>query len=185
MSISTTLSNNLQPPFQDAPLAQSGDQHSQAWTRHTQDVADRINGMWLGVSDGSDAAAGQIGEFVSSVVVYPGVAIANNIPGNVTSLPLTAGDWDVRGEVWFQLGTGVTGSLVGGISTASASIPTPGTGSRATIIATFTTNSGQVLALAPSRVSLAAAATVYLVALCGFNTGSTSAYGRIEARRVR
>ena len=176
----------LQPPNNEAPIRPDSGAFSPAWTRHNQDIVDQLAGMRTGTTTNDDAAAGQIGEFIASSVVFPGGGISNNVPTNVTSLPLTAGDWDVRGEVWFHLGSGTTGNVEAGISLASGSLPgNPGLGSRATQTFTHTASSGQVLALAPCRISLAAAATVYLVALCGFTTGSTTAYGRIEARRVR
>jgi len=173
------------PPANDPPITADG-QHSQAWAAHFQDVASHIETVGVGIVDGSDAAAGQVGEVIASAVAGPGIGIGNNVPTNVTSLPLTAGDWDVRGEVWFHLGSGPTGSCEAGICLASGTLPgNPGQGSRATQTFTHTANSGQVLALAPCRISLPAAAAVYLVALCGFSGGSTTAYGRIDARRTR
>lgn len=178
----------LQPPFTEQPLGPSGNVYTQPWVNYHTNISDRISKaqMKAGVIDGSDAAAGELGEVIASAIAGPGIGIGNNVPTNVTSLPLTAGDWDVRGEVWFHLGSGTTGDVEAGISQVSASLPgNPGAGSRATQTFTHTANSGQVLALAPCRMSLAAAATVYLIAVCGFTAGSTTAYGRIEARRQR
>ena len=184
-----TQAAQLNPPFYDAPIVDyaSGQQHSQAWTEYHQMVADRLSGMRTGVTNGSDAVAGDIGEFMSATVDWPGASISNNVPANVTSLALTAGDWDVRGEVWFRLGAGPTGNCEAAISPASASLPDGlvWVGARATHNFLHTANSPQVLALSPCRFSLSAAATVYLVALSGFSGGSNAAFGRIEARRIR
>jgi hypothetical protein len=180
----------LAPPIADAPLSADGTQHSEAWTAYNQAVADRLDRLpgelRTGVTDGSNAATGQIGEWLSSVVAS-GSGLANNIPVNVTTLALTAGDWDVRGEVWFTLGGGPTGDVEAGIGLTSATIPgTPGVGSRVTQNWVHTPGTGQVLALASSRLSLAAAGTAYLVAEVGYSSGTAPvAYGRIEARRVR
>ena len=57
-----------------------------------------------------------IGEVISSNVTT-GVALTTAVAANVTSISLTAGDWDVQGEVWIQLGTG-------GATTAHAAINT-------------------------------------------------------------
>ena len=177
----------LAPPIADAPLTDAGDQHSHAWTAYNQAVADsldRLNAA-MGVTNGSDATAGQVGEWLSSVVATP-AGIGNNNPTNVTSLSLTAGDWDVRGEVWFQLGSGTTGSCEAGISTVTSGLPAaPGVGSRTTQVFVHQANTGQVLPLATCRVSLNAPATVWLIALAGFTSGTTSVYGRMDARRVR
>ena len=183
----TVPTPRLDPPVIQAPVADTGAM-SLPWIAHHQSVADQLAQLNAnqGVVDGSDAAAGRVGEFMSSTVGAPGLAISNNVQANVTSLALSAGDWDVRGEVWFRLGTGTTGSVEAGISTVSASLPNdPGSGSRATQTFVHQASSGQVLALAPCRISLAAPATVYLVALCGYTADTTSAYGRLEARRVR
>lgn len=180
------LPANLQPPFTEQPIANGGTVYTQAWANYHVNVANRLATIRRGVVDGGDAAAGDIGEVIASAIAGPGLGVGNNLPTNVTSIPLTAGDWDVRGEVWFHLGGGTTGNCEAGISQASGALPgNPGQGSRATQTFTHTANSGQVLALSPSRVSLSAAATVYLVALAGFTSGSTTAYGRLEARRVR
>jgi hypothetical protein len=177
----------LAPPFLDAPLTGAGNQYSHAWTAYHQEVADAIDRIEAaaGVTNGSDAGAGQVGEWLSSVVATP-AGIGNNVLTNLTSLSLTAGDWDVRGEVWFQLGSGPTGSCQAGISTQANQLPgAPGTGSRTTQTFTYTANSPQVLPLATCRMSLNAAVTVWLVAACGFSSGTASAYGRMDARRVR
>jgi hypothetical protein len=177
----------LAPPIADAPLADDGQQHSHAWTAYNQAVADsldRLNAA-MGVTNGSDATAGQVGEWLSSVVATP-AGIGNNNPTNVTSLSLTAGDWDVRGEVWFNLGSGTTGSCEAGISTVTSGLPAaPGTGSRTTQVFTHQPNTGQVLPLATCRISLSAPATVWLIALVGFTSGTTTVRGRMDARRVR
>ena len=183
----TVPTPRLDPPVIQAPVVDTGAM-SLPWIAHHQSVADQLAQLNAnqGVVDGSDAAAGRVGEFMSSTVGAPGLGVSNNVQANVTSLALSAGDWDARGEVWFRLGTGTTGSVEAGISTVSASLPNdPGSGSRATQTFVHQASSGQVLALAPCRISLAAAATVYLVALCGFTAGTTTAYGRLEARRIR
>jgi hypothetical protein len=173
-------------PITDAPSGQQ--QFTRPWVDYNQQVSDLLNRVAAnaGVTDGSNAGAGQVGEWLSSVVASGG-ALANNIPVNVTTLPLTAGDWDVTGEVWFTIGSGPTGSVQAGISLSSAAFPgAPGTGSR--IVQSWTHQSGapQVLGLAPARMSLSAAGTAYLIAAVGYSSGSAPvAWGRIEARRVR
>src|SRR5580765_8397060 len=55
---------NLMPPTHELPISDQGD-HSHAWTRYNQDVADRLNGVHRGVVDGSNAKAGDVGEYLS------------------------------------------------------------------------------------------------------------------------
>jgi hypothetical protein len=139
----------------------------------------------VGVTSGADAAAGQIGEVISSIVTTP-LALGNGVATNITSIALTAGDWDVQGEVWITFAPAIT-SFVGWISPTTASA-----GSSAAINASRFTIAGAAGFLAgsaafplrPARVSLSAPATYYL----GVNAsgGATNtAWGNIWARRVR
>jgi YD repeat-containing protein len=177
----------LQPPFYDPPIVENptGQQHSQAWTEYHQLVADRLTNADRGTTTADDAAAGDVGEFIVSVASGPGGGISNNIATTVTQITLTAGDWDVRGEAWFQLGSGGAGDVQAAVSLVSGAMPGVGQWSRVAQTFTHTANALQVLALSPCRVSLASPTTVYLVALCGFSSGSTSVYGRLDGRRVR
>jgi hypothetical protein len=138
-----------------------------------------------GVTDGSDAAAGVVGEFISSVVTT-GVGLTNGVVANVTSIALTAGDWDVQGEAWINPGSGCA-QISAAISTVSATQPTaPGTNmARQSINATLTAGAYSILTLRPCRVSVSGTTTMYLVAVSAFTGGSTSATGVISARRVR
>jgi hypothetical protein len=179
----------LAPPIADAPLADDGAQHSKAWTAYNQAVADniaRLNAA-MGVTDGSDAGAGQVGEIVTTVAPGPGIALANNVQTDIASLPLTAGDWDLRGEVWFHTGSGVTGDLEAGISTVSGALPgAPDHGARTMQAFTHTANAGAVLPLASCRFSLSGPATAFLIAFAGYSSGSApTAYGVLSARRMR
>jgi hypothetical protein len=138
-----------------------------------------------GVTDGSDAPTGQIGEVISSVVTT-GVTLATNVIANVSSISLTPGDWDVQGEVWINFGTGGGTSTHAYINTASA-IPNPvalGT-ARFSLLANFAASGFAVLPLSPSRASLSATTTYYLITLAAFPSGTTTATGKIWARRVR
>jgi hypothetical protein len=147
----TTLTpGNLQPPFQDTPLVQSGD-HSPAWSRHLQDVADRINGLpalvKTGVVDGSDATAGQIGEFLTAS--GGPITMGSGTPANIATLILTAGDWDVSGNVAFTAaGATHPTQVVASVSASSGAL-----GGQLTVIAaTFGTGSFNVISTgAPAR----------------------------------
>jgi hypothetical protein len=139
-----------------------------------------------GVTDGSDALAGTIGEVISSIVPPSGVALTTGLASNITTIPLTAGDWDVSGEVWFTVGTGVATVLVAGISATSATFGSQTlNGSRAQLATNITATTTQIMSLRPARVNLAAPATYYLLGRMDFPSGAPTAYGNIIARRVR
>src|SRR5215831_6673656 len=76
--------------------------------------------MPMGVTDGSNAAAGQVGEYRSTVVLQgAAITITSSAWSPTMSLPLTAGDWDLWGEIW----------ITNNITTFGANIaPTSGQG---------------------------------------------------------
>lgn len=179
----------LQPPYADAPVQPSGEYHP-SWVRHTQDVVDRLDELdarTTGVTDGSEAAAGQIGECMSSVVAYPGAGIASAVPANVTTLALTAGDWDVSGQVQFVPAAATKQTqATAGVSRTSLSFDQPPTGAFAEVQTNFAVGGAQqVLPTGPMRVNVAAPTTVYLVAQAVFTVSTMTASGVINARRAR
>ena len=132
-----------------------------------------------GVTDGSDATAGQIGEYLtasSSGAVTPGSGGINNI----ATLALTAGDWDVQGNVIFNPTAGVTYAACS-VSTASGAI-----GPIATRVpGAIPPRSYGLERVAAWGRDVAAATTVYLTAQTAFSSGSMSVTGAIWARRMR
>lgn len=150
----------------------------------TKDEWRALLGVLTGTATNDSAAAGQIGEFASAVVPYASRAsLSTGAALNVTSLSLTAGDWDVEGAVLFQSSTGDVSFALGSLNTTSAT-PSPSdaqTGWHSGLVSTFY----QSVITPTVRFSLAATTTVYLVSRCDFNTGSATTWGSIRARRVR
>ncbi|PXX41084.1 hypothetical protein NA66_1001694 [Burkholderia pyrrocinia] len=138
----------------------------------------------VGTATNDNANAGSIGEFLSStILVGSAVSLTNGVNANVTSLSLTAGDWDVWGSVSFNPGgTTVTNYVYGWISTVSATNPTPPQSGMTTV---STSGAAFSLAIPPQRFSIASTTTVYLEAQSGFSTSTQAAYGFIFARRRR
>lgn len=178
------LQDRLDPPFNERPVDETGSAQSRPWQKHTQLVADRLANMPAavrkGVTDGSDAAAGDIGEYLSASA--SGVPLTSNVPCDVTTLALTAGDWDVRGDADVATSAGVTQALIW-IGTAPTTIATQG--SSGMIIGGVTTVFAPHFPAGPVRVSLAAPGTVYLGTRVVFASGTVSASGTISARRMR
>jgi hypothetical protein len=139
-----------------------------------------------GVSDGSDAPAGQIGEVIQSTI-STGVSLTSNVVTAVGSIVLTPGDWDVSGEVQFTVGTGAPTNMQAALNTASGAFP--GTSTPATSvmkqITTITASTTPVLGLRAARASVAVNTTYYLLAFLVFPSGVCSATGNIWARRAR
>jgi hypothetical protein len=141
------------------------------------------------------AAAGEIGELITSTVaVGAPVSETTATPVDVTSISLTAGDWEVSGQVDRVL-TGVTATIYGaglGVATATLLTQAGGSGVGTDCLTSQTATFGTTLTgnyatkVGPVRVSLSAAATtIYLIAADSFSAGSVGVYGTLRARRVR
>lgn len=141
-----------------------------------------------GTTTNNSAVAGNLGEFVSSLVaVGSPVALSTGTAANVTSISLTAGDWDVEGNVnIINAGSTLTGSpnVQAGISSTSATLPSDGSECSSGILGTTLTNTDGIT-LPRKRMSLAVTTTVFLVAKATFSIGTFNTYGSINARRVR
>jgi hypothetical protein len=142
-----------------------------------------------GEIDGVAAAAGYVGQSLSSLIPSgSAVSLTTATPANVTSILLTAGDWDVSGSVTYVAATAsaaVSSAWESGINTTSATLPTDGTEAFfgiAAVIATTSFNTS--LAIPRKIINVSSSTTVYLVAEATFTAGTVTAYGNITARRV-
>ncbi|MFA6080751.1 MAG: hypothetical protein WC753_04745 [Candidatus Gracilibacteria bacterium] len=149
----------------------------------------------VGTTTNDNAGAGKVGEYISSVIVSgSAVSMTTLTDKTITSISLTAGDWDVWGEVYIS-GNGVTEvyQIVGAISTVDNTIPTvPADGASFQNISSTAGNNWTIggsgvpsLSLSPCRVSLNATTTIYLVASYAFLVSTLDGFGKICARRVR
>jgi hypothetical protein len=141
-----------------------------------------------GTNINDSAAAGDVGEFISStVLVGSAVGLTTLTEANVTSISLTAGDWVVDGAVSFSAaaGTSIT-RVTGGASISSASLPAAGD-YFALPMAPVVPGSGvyTTLSIPTQRILLPATTTVYLATLATFSISTLAAFGHISARRVR
>lgn len=139
------------------------------------------------VVDGSVAAAGQIGEIISSSVA---VATTTNVAatgvwGFVTSVALTAGVWRITGVVGFNENAAVlTTSMSAGISATN--------NAAAIAIGDFCqynnliSGTADLIAAAgmPFDVSIAAPANYFLNSRFFYTSGTPKHYGKIKAVRV-
>ncbi len=134
----------------------------------------------VGVTNASNASAGSVGEVLSNSTVTG--AITSNTFTNVTSLSLTAGDWDVFGAlVTGPAGTTTISFVSLCLNTVSATATYPES------ILPYSVAAGQVVGVvAPTmRINVSSTTTVYLVGYItyGVSTLTTNAY--IYARRAR
>lgn len=142
-----------------------------------------------GVTNGTDAASGIIGEYMHSGVGITTATLTNGNGGTpVVTLTLSAGDWDVEANISYQAtsatvvpGSGSSANLSTNASystseTQTIFLPSP--------IATITTFAYSV-ALPRYRVSCTASTVVRARTTVLFSAGTVTAGGDITARRVR
>lgn len=145
-----------------------------------------VTGGALGTATNNNAAAGNVGEYVSaSVVQGSATALTTATPKTVTSISLTAGDWDITaigsstgastGTEFDVAVSGTTNSFIGTVlGDTRCQTPTVSlTGADATLM------------IPAVRKSISSTTIFYLVVQETFTVGTPAAYGRISARRVR
>jgi hypothetical protein len=145
------------------------------------------NTLWnaIGMTDGSVAATGAVGEKIESVVsVAVGSAFTIGQWGNVTSIAVTAGDWDVHGVLANTLIATVSKASMA-ISLFSANTTTDHVlGSNVLDlplgIATFTGGAG----ISSFGVNVSVPTTIFLKGFLATAVGNAFT-GRLSARRMR
>lgn len=143
----------------------------------------------VGVTDASNPAAGSLGELISATVTLgAAIGLTSTVISDITSIPLTAGDWDIEGVIGLVPGTGTLQGYGAWINTTSVTNPgQPNAGA-------FVQQSGLSIAGAGSytvyptgkmRINVSAPTTAYLSIQPSFVGGTYSGFGFIGARRVR
>lgn len=143
----------------------------------------------VGTTTDDDANAGSVGEYIEAAInVGAEVSLANGTAANVTSINLTAGDWDVWGNVFFTNAGGTTMTYaIGALNTTSATLPTqPNSGAMCSWNGSLVGSANtQILSAGARRLSLTSTTQVYLIAYAAFSGSTSSAGGFIGARRRR
>jgi len=133
-----------------------------------------------GTTTNDSASSGQVGEYIDSFVV---TASVGTTPTTLTSISLTAGDWDLSGCVELNGANGVT-SLLAGINTTTNSISGLSLGKSYIYAPSSTFAGGLGSATLPRfRVNISSTTTYYLIGSLG--TTATNCNGYISARRMR
>lgn len=144
----------------------------------------------MGVTAGSNAAAGVVGEVYTGAQA-PSLAMnTSNAVYNVASIALPAGDWSISASIEIDFTAGFTTGCQLAVSKTSATFPTSACYNQpvAGEVRTNNTYPSSVgpsiqLAITPYAFSTTGQ-TLYLVAIQTGATGA-SAYGHIQARRIR
>jgi len=140
----------------------------------------------VGVTDGSNASAGQVGEYFSARDDVRVNVPATTVYGDMGSLTLGPGDWDLTLVTFVNLNGATMSSYIAGIGTGS------GTSSAGLIdgdnyySGPSPTASFDVTAVVPAfRVSISAATTYYAKITAQYSAGQPRRTFRFSARRVR
>lgn len=144
-----------------------------------------------GTTTNDSASAGFVGEYIESVVSsYTNIPGATTVWGNMTSISLTAGDWDVTGIMnWIANGATITAGIdqeqiaISVNSGATTSDHVQGSNQINMLSPSASTDRGAVIS--NYRISLSATTTVYFKMLVTYSVATPQYKCRLSARRVR
>jgi hypothetical protein len=147
-------------------------------------------GQLPGIATNTGASAGNVGELVlSAISTGSAVSLTNGTPANLTSISLTAGDWDVTCDTYYNItGTTTLQYAVNSISTTSATLNQAsgffGAYVNASTAPTLFTTVAFGTKAGPSQQLLASTTTVFCVVQSGFTASTVAAWGTLRARRT-
>lgn len=146
------------------------------------------SGQYPGETTTGSATAGNVGELIqSNIAVGSAVSLTTATPANLTSISLTAGDWDVSLNAYINpAATTSVSAILASISQTSAvrDTTTGGAASDQRFTSVVTAAPMSIL-VGPLRISLSGTTTVYAVVQSNFSVSTNSTYGLLRARRVR
>lgn len=141
-----------------------------------------------GITNGSDATSGYIGQYIESIITT-----LTNVPtsaqyGDLTSISLPAGDWDVNLVIKFSINGATWSKCFAGIGLDpgddNTGITVTNSGEEAWA-STSTAVTVTTITIPPYRLNLTATTTVYAKMYALYSVGTPQVKGGISARRVR
>jgi len=140
-----------------------------------------------GVTDGSDADAGDLGEFVSDYLDGPSrISVVVSTDTDVVSITLEAGDWDVEAIASFYLTKLTVFGAACYFSDVSATSPgSDGSEAYTAFEPSAGANYITSATLTRKRYSLVGTTTIYLVVNANYAGTKCEVFGGITARRIR
>jgi hypothetical protein len=137
-----------------------------------------------GITDGSDAPAGTVGEYLE-VATSTFVGIGSNVTTDLASGTLQPGDWDIAGSAYFQASSSAgSDDLRAWINTVSATQPA---GIHGGLGISSTTAGGLIntVNIPLLRLNISIPTTIYLSVNANYGSGTMQIRGFARARRVR
>jgi hypothetical protein len=152
--------------------------------------AARTNGHQNGTATNDSAAAGEIGEYVSAqLLISSATSVTAGAAKDITTMSLTAGDWDVWGVVIHIPAAGTVSQQLCAYTSSGAANTYAGNDSGQVGCIAFgagVTGGSNSYAITPvARFSLSGTTTVRLGVLDSFTTSTMTAAGTLKARRMR
>lgn len=150
----------------------------------------RLDGGILGTTTNDAATAGNIGQEINAIQSTYTNFTTTAIYQNITSITLTAGDWDLSAQGTFSSnGATITGAsdaiFLIGTATASATGSVEGQSISYVPQAALLGTSHESFSMSPYRISISSTTTYYLNAQATFTIGNPQFVGGLRARRVR
>jgi len=141
----------------------------------------------VAVTDGTPAAAGEVGEIITQTVLNP---VTTNVGttgvwGYVTSVNLTAGEWILTGTIVLDLSAAVFSDSIRAAITASPVAVGLSNVDHATYPYVFPDTSEARLVVPEVIVSITTTTTYYLNSFFTYSSGTPKHAGRLRARRYR
>ena len=177
--------STMNPSMDGAPTAGALLGYSRGDHRHPSDTS-RM--PLAGTTTNDNAGTGNVGEFMSRQVLSTSpLPLTTATSAVITTLSLTAGDWDVWGAVGFTLaGVSATVTLRGWINQGGSTAPSlDQMGGNTQRNLQGVNNATSLMPVTPLRVSLATGLAISVGAIATFSGGTVTAFGQIMARRVR
>jgi len=145
-------------------------------------------GPILGVTDGSNAAAGMIGEYVEgNFPIGSSTSVPTDTNKTFAQLTLTPGDWDVSATaVVNPNGSNTLTEIHVGISSTNNVLQGLPGGAPHAVHCAFQDGQASIWPTGTARWNITTTTTLYAVVNLKYTTGSTmTVYGCIRARRMR
>ena len=136
----------------------------------------------VGVTDGSSAAFGDVGEFRDSNTSGPTAFSSSSSAQTFQTLSLDAGDWDVYGLFTFTNNGSTTTYTQSTLSLTTNALNTICSTASSSFSAIAV---GQIGLFQFGRVSVSTTTNIYLVGFAVYTVATPNGYGSITARRVR
>jgi hypothetical protein len=146
-----------------------------------------IAGQYPATATNDNATAGYIGEYIfDEVASGSAIPLSSGTSTNIAAITLSAGDWDVWGNlVSAPAGSTTQSDIRAWISETSATDPGPPNNGGYAETSDIAAGTRQVLGIPAIRISLATATIIFLSANVTFAISTLSAYGFLGARRRR